>query len=54
MGLACKDCQKRYPGCHDKCEEYKKSKEEHKKKQAFLQEAKNIESEWMRYVRSNQ
>lgn len=24
----CKDCTERYPGCHDKCESYKKAREE--------------------------
>lgn len=24
----CKDCEKRYLGCHDHCEEYKKFKED--------------------------
>jgi len=24
----CKDCTKRYPGCHDKCDSYKKFKDE--------------------------
>lgn len=26
MSLACKDCEKRYPGCHDKCQTYQEWK----------------------------
>ena len=28
----CKDCDKRYPGCHDHCESYLKAKAEYDKK----------------------
>ena len=27
--LTCKGCQKRYPGCHSKCETYLEWKKEH-------------------------
>ena len=26
MRFPCKDCPKRYPGCHDKCPEYQEAK----------------------------
>lgn len=26
MKFTCKDCPKRYPGCHGKCEKYQKEK----------------------------
>ena len=30
MGYApCKNCEKRYVGCHSKCDEYKRFKDEH-------------------------
>lgn len=28
----CKDCTKRYLGCHDKCEEYQRQSKEHKER----------------------
>lgn len=29
MKFPCKDCPKRYPGCHDKCDDYQTAKSEH-------------------------
>ena len=34
----CKDCNKRYPGCHDKCEAYQ---DVHKKQQEIYKARKN-------------
>jgi hypothetical protein len=31
MITCCKDCDKRYPGCHDYCETYLDEKEKHDK-----------------------
>ena len=30
----CKDCPERYPGCHGKCEKYKKARAEYDEKMA--------------------
>lgn len=35
MSLACKDCEKRYPGCHDKCQVYQEWKTD---RERFLEE----------------
>lgn len=44
----CKDCTKRYSGCHDKCDEYQKQKKEHTESKAkaksFLTQANYINS----------
>lgn len=53
VGIHCKDCQKRYPGCHDKCERYKKALAEHHAQKNRGQEARTVSREWMRYVRDN-
>lgn len=35
----CKDCERRYPGCHDHCEDYQKAKK-----------ARNETSDWLREI----
>lgn len=32
----CKDCQKRYPGCSGKCEDYEKYMEDHRARKQYL------------------
>lgn len=47
----CKDCKKRYQGCHDSCEEYKQFKkkcEEMNKKYREL----NNNTEWNGYTKA--
>ena len=39
----CKDCQKRYPACHDKCPDMLKAKKENAERKAL--ERKNRENE---------
>ncbi len=29
--MTCKDCTKRYPGCHDHCDDYKKFRDDQNK-----------------------
>ena len=36
IGCNCKDCDKRYLGCHDHCESYKKAKSEYRDKMHFV------------------
>ena len=33
---SCKDCPDRYPGCHDRCEDYKERTERLHKEKEFL------------------
>lgn len=37
MIKCCKDCDKRYLGCHDRCVTYQKEKEEYHKERKALQ-----------------
>lgn len=36
----CKDCEKRYPGCHGTCPEYQKTKKEHDERKAIADKDK--------------
>lgn len=36
----CKDCQKRYPGCHDHCETFIEESKEWQEKKDFIKRAK--------------
>lgn len=33
----CRECEKRYPGCHDHCEDYKNALKVYRDKQHFVQ-----------------
>lgn len=44
MKFPCKNCPKRYPGCHDKCEDYQKAKHENDSARKALQSKRNIEA----------
>ena len=35
MITCCKDCKKRYLGCHDRCEQYQKEKTDLKKEKEY-------------------
>lgn len=47
VGLACKECKQRYPGCHDKCDTYKSAVAERKEKLDKAKQQKSVESEWL-------
>ena len=36
----CRDCQERYPACHDTCEKYLKAKEEYEAQKAMIKSIK--------------
>lgn len=42
MIYSCKDCQQRYPGCHGKCETYKKEKAAHEEQRAAQKREREI------------
>lgn len=42
--FTCKDCPDRYPGCHDKCEKYRKEKAEWDKTKAKLAENRELQA----------
>lgn len=47
-GCSCKGCEDRYPGCHDKCENYKAWKKKHdeaKKAERTYHQSNDIISE---------
>lgn len=37
---SCKDCEDRYPACHDTCEKYQKAKEESEERKQRILKAK--------------
>ena len=43
MIYSCKDCQQRYPGCHGKCETYKREKAAHEEERAALNREREIQ-----------
>lgn len=49
MGFNCKNCPAREPGCHSRCEDYLKAKEEHEKAKAWLR----AEDEIFQYKAAN-
>lgn len=36
--FTCKDCQSRYPGCHDKCEKYQEEKKKYEEAKEQLRQ----------------
>lgn len=47
--FSCKDCKKRYSGCHSKCDTYKKELAEYEKKKALME----TEREYYKYARAS-
>ena len=41
--VCCRDCPKRYVGCHSECEEYLQAKEEREKKRLKIRQEKDLE-----------
>ena len=39
----CKDCEKRHPACHDKCEDFKKFRQKHEKALHEWKEEKTLD-----------
>lgn len=48
---SCKDCKKRYPGCHDSCEEYKQFKRQCEEVNKKYREVNNS-TEWNGYTKA--
>lgn len=46
MITCCKDCEKRYPGCHDYCEDYLDEKEQDEKLKAKIRKEKQAEDDY--------
>lgn len=53
VGSSCKDCTKRYPGCHDKCEAYQTSVREHRERKSHIENAKRVDMEWVKHIKEN-
>lgn len=49
----CKDCTKRYLGCHGKCEEYKAEVENHKTHQSKIRAEKDKDNQAIFYAIEN-
>lgn len=49
VGLVCKDCEDRHPGCHDHCEKYARSKEKEQKETQVIKENAKVENLWIKY-----
>ena len=43
MSFTCKDCENREPGCHAKCEKYKREKAKHDERKLAERKKKEIE-----------
>lgn len=41
LTICCKDCTKRYVGCHSKCKDYKQFKIENEKKRKYINESRD-------------
>ena len=39
----CKDCTKRYPGCHDKCDDYQSCRKKYNEAKKKKQEAQQVD-----------
>lgn len=44
--VSCKDCSDRYPGCHGKCETYKRERAEHDKRKAVIDAHREARIYW--------
>ena len=42
MSFTCNDCEKRHPGCHDKCEKYLAEKKAHEENMEVKRKEKNL------------
>ena len=42
MNFSCKDCENRFPGCHDRCEKYQREKAEHEQRKEQERQARKI------------
>ena len=47
----CVDCSSRNPGCHGRCEEYLRQREEHEAERAAIQRAKKMDGDAYLYTR---
>lgn len=45
----CKDCEERYPACHDHCEKYLTAKSKFEKNKAIVHKAKKTDRDFQRY-----
>lgn len=46
MITCCKDCKKRFPGCHDYCETYLEEKEEHEQVRMKARREKDADNDF--------
>ena len=46
----CRGCTKRYPGCHDKCEDYKQARAEFEKEKKEERKQKEAAADQMRRI----
>lgn len=49
VGMCCINCDKRYPGCHDKCETFQKAKLMEVQEKERVRDAAKIERQWLSY-----
>lgn len=45
----CKDCEERYPACHDHCEKYLTAKSEFEKSREIVRKAKKTDRDFQKY-----
>ncbi len=45
----CKDCEERYPACHDHCEKYKNAKTEYENIKRLVRKERKKEVDFLKY-----
>jgi len=48
----CKDCEDRYPGCHDHCEQFKQSKREYEAEKEIVYKERAKVFDWLGYEKA--
>lgn len=49
VGMNCKNCTERYPGCHDRCERYQSAVKERNAQRQKLKKMAAVENEYIAY-----
>lgn len=48
--MSCRNCEKRYPGCHSSCYEYQLEKAKEEKRKEIIAKNRNAEANYLGFV----
>lgn len=49
VGSDCMGCTDRYPGCHDRCDKYKRAVAERNERNKKIKELRRVDDAWVSY-----